>query len=483
MELLWFILIGLAAGWLAGQFMRGSGFGVVGDILLGVVGAVIGGFLFHQLGLSAGGGELHSEDPPLTTPGMTLVRLDPAGRLSSFRRAVSDHQRAPQQPVAVNWTPLFESAGLAISAFRPATPEWVGPVAADVRAAWIGPGADTKGSELRVEAAALQGRPVFFRLITPWTRPAEAANAPLPPQFRAGFIAVLMVMLLVAAGGAVLAIRHLRLGRADARGGGRLAAFTGATTFVSGMMTMHYAADVGLHMSLIMVVSFAAFIALVTWTFYVAVEPHIRRRWPKVLISWSRLVEGRWRDPLVGRDLLLGSLLAVGVVLIERLAGIVSVWRGAPPEMPFVNPLTLPGTAATIAALMKGLTFTVCLALGMLLLLVILRILVRSERAAALSVLGILCALSAVSSPFVEWPLEFLANLAIVVAATRLGFIALVALFYCGQVIGVANLSFTFPGYLAGAMAAGALAMIGPGVFGWFTSMARARRGASWLDA
>jgi uncharacterized membrane protein YeaQ/YmgE (transglycosylase-associated protein family) len=56
MELLWFILIGLAAGWLAGQFMRGSGFGVVGDILLGVVGAVIGGFLFHQLGLSAGGG-------------------------------------------------------------------------------------------------------------------------------------------------------------------------------------------------------------------------------------------------------------------------------------------------------------------------------------------------------------------------------------------------------------------------------------------
>jgi uncharacterized membrane protein YeaQ/YmgE (transglycosylase-associated protein family) len=56
MELLWFILIGLAAGWLAGQFMQGGGFGVVGDILVGVVGAVVGGFLFRQLGLSAGGG-------------------------------------------------------------------------------------------------------------------------------------------------------------------------------------------------------------------------------------------------------------------------------------------------------------------------------------------------------------------------------------------------------------------------------------------
>ncbi len=56
MEFLWFILIGLAAGWLAGQFMRGGGYGVVGDLLLGVVGAMVGGFLFRQLGLSAGGG-------------------------------------------------------------------------------------------------------------------------------------------------------------------------------------------------------------------------------------------------------------------------------------------------------------------------------------------------------------------------------------------------------------------------------------------
>ena len=56
MEFLWFILIGLAAGWLAGQFMSGGGYGVVGDILLGVVGAVVGGFLFRQVGLSAGGG-------------------------------------------------------------------------------------------------------------------------------------------------------------------------------------------------------------------------------------------------------------------------------------------------------------------------------------------------------------------------------------------------------------------------------------------
>jgi uncharacterized membrane protein YeaQ/YmgE (transglycosylase-associated protein family) len=54
----WFILIGLAAGWFAGQFLKGGGFGILGDIVVGVIGAVIGGFLFRVLGLSAGGGLL-----------------------------------------------------------------------------------------------------------------------------------------------------------------------------------------------------------------------------------------------------------------------------------------------------------------------------------------------------------------------------------------------------------------------------------------
>jgi uncharacterized membrane protein YeaQ/YmgE (transglycosylase-associated protein family) len=54
-EFLWFILIGIAAGWLAGQFMKGGGFGLVGDLIVGVIGALLGGFLFGLLGLAAGG--------------------------------------------------------------------------------------------------------------------------------------------------------------------------------------------------------------------------------------------------------------------------------------------------------------------------------------------------------------------------------------------------------------------------------------------
>ncbi len=55
MDMLWFLLIGIASGWLAGQFMKGSGFGLIGDLIVGVIGALLGGFLFSLFGLSANG--------------------------------------------------------------------------------------------------------------------------------------------------------------------------------------------------------------------------------------------------------------------------------------------------------------------------------------------------------------------------------------------------------------------------------------------
>ena len=56
--LIWFLLIGLIAGWLAGKVIRGGGFGVIGDIVVGIIGALIGGWLFGKLGISVGGGLL-----------------------------------------------------------------------------------------------------------------------------------------------------------------------------------------------------------------------------------------------------------------------------------------------------------------------------------------------------------------------------------------------------------------------------------------
>jgi uncharacterized membrane protein YeaQ/YmgE (transglycosylase-associated protein family) len=60
MGLLWFLIVGLIAGWLAGVLVKGGGFGIVGDIVIGVIGAILGGWLFSTFGAAPGGGLLGS---------------------------------------------------------------------------------------------------------------------------------------------------------------------------------------------------------------------------------------------------------------------------------------------------------------------------------------------------------------------------------------------------------------------------------------
>ena len=59
-SLIWFLIIGAIAGWLAGQFMKGRGFGLLGDIIVGIIGAFLGGWLFGVFGVSLGGGLIGS---------------------------------------------------------------------------------------------------------------------------------------------------------------------------------------------------------------------------------------------------------------------------------------------------------------------------------------------------------------------------------------------------------------------------------------
>lgn len=60
MSFIWFLVVGLVAGWLAGVLVKGGGFGLVGDIVIGVIGAFLGGFLFNAAGFSADGGTIGS---------------------------------------------------------------------------------------------------------------------------------------------------------------------------------------------------------------------------------------------------------------------------------------------------------------------------------------------------------------------------------------------------------------------------------------
>ena len=60
MGLLYSLVVGLIAGWLAGVVMKGGGYGIVVDMILGILGGILGGWLFSLLGVSAGGGLIGS---------------------------------------------------------------------------------------------------------------------------------------------------------------------------------------------------------------------------------------------------------------------------------------------------------------------------------------------------------------------------------------------------------------------------------------
>ncbi|HVS83988.1 MAG TPA: hypothetical protein VHE60_19815, partial [Pyrinomonadaceae bacterium] len=65
---------------------------------------------------------------------------------------------------------------------------------------------------------------------------------------------------------------------------------------------------------------FALFNATLLWLFYIALEPYVRRWWPHRIVSWSRLLAGDFRDPLVGRDILIGSVFGVAIEVVIYLA-------------------------------------------------------------------------------------------------------------------------------------------------------------------
>lgn len=60
MHILWWIIVGLIAGWATGKIMKGSGYGVFADILLGIAGALIGGFIMRALGFVGRGGLIYT---------------------------------------------------------------------------------------------------------------------------------------------------------------------------------------------------------------------------------------------------------------------------------------------------------------------------------------------------------------------------------------------------------------------------------------
>jgi serine/threonine-protein kinase len=278
-------------------------------------------------------GMVRRDDPPLDVPGMSEVVLDTRGRLLTFL-AVPPRMEPAQAWPEPDWRPLFQEAGLDPSTFQAAVPEWTAPVDSDRKAAWQGAYPGDPPVPVRIEAAAYHGRPVWFAVLPPWATEAALLNPRIVPT-PVGQNSLIVLALAMPLGGVLLARRNLRLGRGDRKGAFRLALFVFIVYTAASLLRTDHVASFGQELwVLIKAFAYPCFWAAQVWLLYMALEPHARRRWPQVLISWKRLLGGSLRDPLVGRDVLWGVLAGSAGVLLIMLEMMVPMWLGRPPRSP-----------------------------------------------------------------------------------------------------------------------------------------------------
>ena len=276
-----------------------------------------------------------SGDPPFDTAGMVDIELDVEGHLIDFE-AMPPELQTPQKSAAPapDWGALFSAAGLDVSKLQSTEPLWTWQATSDMRAAWTGTWPGTS-RPLRVEAAALRGKPIAFRLIGPWEKPSRDPWSQASASENIALIIIVGLGVVICIIPPLFARRNLRQGRGDRRGAVRLAAFIFAVQMALWLARGHFAMSLGTAAMFFIALATSVFYAALIWTIYLALEPYVRRRWPHALISWSSILSGRLRDPVVGRDVLFGVALGIVLPLIDHVGDIVIPGgQGAPDICP-----------------------------------------------------------------------------------------------------------------------------------------------------
>ena len=424
--------------------------------------------------LSLTPGVVTFQDPPPIISGMINLQLDHDGRLTYFQAIppeVEEHSQASQPP---DWNPLFTAAGLDAATLHSVDPAWNSLASSDARAAWDGkwPGS---ARPLHVEAAAWRGKPVFFSLSGPWTKPQRMKPTEQTRADKARQIIGLIIALVTFAGAVFLARRNYSRGKGDLRGALRIATAVFVLELSICLFRAHFIPTLDTVGVLIFAVSTALFVSGLIWGLYLALEPYVRRNWPQTIISWTRLLAGKLRDPLVGRDLLFGVLLGVLWVLIFGIGNIFLIRAGGRPQFP--NTEILLGFRETFAIWLLNLVGSIQSTLVFFFVLVLLRVLVRNRwLAAALFVL--LFSVSKVlgsDHPMIEAPAWLIIYSIAAVAVVRFGLIVLAVGIVTVDVLLNLPYSLDFSNWYAARTLCVVLGFIAVAIWGFYTALAGQR--------
>ncbi len=388
---------------------------------------------------------VHWWDPEATLAGMAGVQMDLSGRLLSFYVLPPQVEKPGGEVSEPDWAPFFLAARLDPKRFARVEPKWTPPFYCDLRATWEGAFPERPEIPLRIDATAYRGRATSFQLITPWTRPER--DEPWKPTTRQEannivFVALLVVLLSV---GGWMARHNLALGRGDRRGAARLA----LSLFVLGVLVFvleaHHVAARGPEMRLLgREAGSSLLFAGVMWVFYLALEPYVRRFWPQTLVTWTRLLTGGPRDPLVGRDILFGMGWGAAITFLFLISPLVLEGRVAE-SRPQVGKLEAALSLRVATAEILSLCFNgLVLAMGSLLLMLLLKLLLKRERLAAWLVVGVLTLVQALGFGDLA-PLWWSVPVSFVIMASFVWLLRNAGLFACFVSVVAVNLILNFP--------------------------------------
>jgi hypothetical protein len=270
-------------------------------------------------------GSVTEENPPLMQPGMTEIGLDAQGRLRGFLAVPV--QMSPGAPTAIEG--VFKAAQLDFSKFAEVAPETIPQVAADKLQVWEGPHPVIPGMRLHIEAGWWQGRVTYVNFRWPWTKRSGPVhyNAWISEIQGVLFLLVTAIVLLFAV---LLGRRNWKLERSNRNGAFVVGMAMFTLSFLNWALSMHAVPSRYVLNMVVHALATATFNGAIFLLLYLALEPALRARWPHSIITWNRVLAGRWKDAQLASDILIGT--AVGTLFMTLVAIhdslLASRWKG-----------------------------------------------------------------------------------------------------------------------------------------------------------
>ena len=260
-------------------------------------------------------GKVAEENPPQSEPGMVNEKIDGHGLLREF--SVVPYDESPA--AAIGEEAVFRAAGIDRQSLKEMTPTFLPRHAADRVAAWGGPHPGIPNTEIRVEIAWWKGRITQGQVVSSWdwtvTKPSAAQSA-------IGMAREWVGIAMLAAGvffGILLARRNWRKDRVDKKGAARIAIAQLAIVFTAWAGQFHPLPGDDSIGPLINSAADWVFSAIVMWALYLALEPAVRAHWPHSIVTWNRVLAGRWKDAQVGSHILIGAAVGAGMWTVFEL--------------------------------------------------------------------------------------------------------------------------------------------------------------------